>query len=163
MAATRRPPAGVAALDAALSQALFTRFGGKQGPARRCGTHAQAAVSLLARSHSAAHVADALAACCLPHARSFLKMMERLGQGWLWFGAPIAVLVLSDDAALRRHHAARRHAARPRRRGHHQGTCAGTRQWRYAALAAALSACAPNAKRACAGVRAPPQAAIQPA
>jgi hypothetical protein len=36
MAATRRPPAGVAALDAALSQALFTRFGGKQGPARRC-------------------------------------------------------------------------------------------------------------------------------
>jgi hypothetical protein len=102
MAAARRLPAGVAALDAALSQALFTRFGGKQGPARRCGTHAQAAVSLLARSHSAAHVADALAACCLPHARSFLKMMERLGQGWLWFGAPIAVLVLSDDAALRR-------------------------------------------------------------
>ena len=28
--------------------------------------------------------------------------MERLGQGWLWFGAPIAVLVLSHDAALRR-------------------------------------------------------------
>jgi hypothetical protein len=28
--------------------------------------------------------------------------MERLGQGWLWFGGPIAALLLSDNAALRR-------------------------------------------------------------
>lgn len=28
--------------------------------------------------------------------------MERLGQGYLWFGVPIALLILSRDARLRR-------------------------------------------------------------
>ncbi len=32
--------------------------------------------------------------------------MERLGQGWLWFGAPIVAMLLSADAALRRDAAA---------------------------------------------------------
>jgi hypothetical protein len=37
-----------------------------------------------------------------PLGRRLLKFMERLGQGWLWFGGPIAALLLSDNAALRR-------------------------------------------------------------
>lgn len=31
-----------------------------------------------------------------------LKAVERLGQGYLWFGVPIAILLLSHDDTLRR-------------------------------------------------------------
>jgi hypothetical protein len=33
--------------------------------------------------------------------RSALKFVERLGHGWLWFGGPLLVLALSEDAAQR--------------------------------------------------------------
>jgi membrane-associated PAP2 superfamily phosphatase len=33
--------------------------------------------------------------------RGVLKMFERAGQGYLWFGLPAAVLLLSHDAAAR--------------------------------------------------------------
>jgi len=34
--------------------------------------------------------------------RAGLKLLERAGQGYLWFGLPIAVLLLSHDVAARR-------------------------------------------------------------
>ncbi len=86
-------------------------------------------------------------------ARRALKFVERLGQGYLWFGGPIAVLLLVENAALRR-----------------DASTLLAAMVLDLAVIATLKACTPacarassrlsNARRG-AGYRAPPAAAVQ--
>ena len=85
--------------DVALSKAVFTRFGHTHGRGRRCvqrcasrGVTVNPQFSHGNKQHSPLS--------SLP-IRGF-KAVERLGQGYLWFGVPIVILLVSHDSGLRR-------------------------------------------------------------
>jgi hypothetical protein len=88
--------------DVALSKAVFMRFGHTHGRGRRCVQRCASCgvtvrqPSVLGRKQAArpAHLHR------LPIRG--LKAVERLGQGYLWFGVPIVILLVSQDSGLRR-------------------------------------------------------------